>query len=108
MTVPFCCLTHMAPYFYYSGFSEYWYKEHLADAGFEINELVSFGNFFQYLSQELFRVNEMAQQYCQTSLNADEIKTVTESIRLLSKLSALDSGSQDVLCFGIMLSATKK
>lgn len=108
LTAPFCSLTHMAPYFYGTGFSEYWYKDHLADAGFEINELIPFGNYFQYLSQELFRVNEMAQQYCHTQLSADEIRMIADNIKLLTKLSEHDKGSKEVLCFGMMLSATKK
>ena len=49
LTALFCCLTHMAPYFYYNGFSEYWYKEHLRDYGFTIVEFVRNGNFFKYL-----------------------------------------------------------
>ena len=108
LTAPVCCLSHMAPYFYYNGFSEYWYREHLKDSGFEIEEFVSNGNFFQYISQELFRVNSMAGRYCKTDLDEEEIKTITDSIKILSKLSALDYGSSETLCFGNMLSAVKK
>ncbi len=46
LTTPFCCLNHMAPYFYYNGFSEYWYKEYLNEYGFEIKEIIRNGNFF--------------------------------------------------------------
>lgn len=107
LTAPVCCLSHMAPYFYYNGFSEYWYREHLKDFGFEIEEFVSNGNFFQYISQELFRVNSMAGRYCKTDLDEEEIKTITDSIKILSKLSALDQGSSETLCFGNMLTAIK-
>ena len=107
LTAPVCCLSHMAPYFFYNGFSEYWYREHLKDFGFEIEEFTSNGNFFLYLCQELFRVNSMAEQYCKTNLQEDEIKTITESIKILSKLSALDLGSDETLCFGHMLTAIK-
>lgn len=108
LTAPFCCLTHMAPFFYYNGFSEYWYRDVLKDFGFEIEEIVQNGNFFTYLSQELFRVNEMAKRYSQIDLRAEEIKTITDSIRLLSKLSSSDSGSSETLCFGYMLTAVKR
>lgn len=108
LTAPFCCLSHMAPYFYYNGFSEYWYKDNLEDFGFQIEEIETYGDFFQYLCQELFRVNKMAEQYCKTGLKAEEIKTITDSIRILSKLSLLDSGSSETLCFGNMVVAIKK
>ncbi len=108
LTAPVCCLSHMAPYFYYNGFSEYWYREHLKDFGFEIEEFVSNGNFFKYLCQELFRVDSMAKQYCGTNLSEDEIRIVTESIKILSKLSTIDRGSNETLCFGNMLTAVKK
>lgn len=107
LTAPFCCLTHMAPYFYYNGFSEYWYKEHLSGNGFEIKELVSNGNFFKYMSQELFRVVNMAEQYCETELKSEEISTLIDSTKIMMRLSEKDKGSDETLCFGMMLMAEK-
>lgn len=107
LTAPVCCLTHMPPYFYYNGFSEYWYKEHLSDNGFEIKEFTSNGNYFKYMSQELFRIANMAERYCKTELDSKEINVLIESIEIMMKLSEKDNGSDETLCFGKMLVAEK-
>ena len=108
LTAPVCCLTHMAPYFYYNGFSEYWYKEHLSDTGFEIKEFISNGNYFKYMSQELFRTTYMAERYCETKLRSEELRTLIDSIDIMMRLSEKDKGSDEVLCFGKMLTAKKR
>lgn len=107
LTAPVCCLTHMAPYFYYNGFSEYWYTEHLKDNGFEIRDFVSNGNYFKYMSQELFRVANMAKRYCETELNPEEINIICDSMEIMMRLSEKDRGSDETLCFGKMLVAVK-
>lgn len=107
LTAPFCSLVHMAPYFFSSGFSEYWYRENLKEMGFLIDEILSYGNYFQWLSQELFRVNDMAKMYSGINLKEDEINIILESIKLLDKLNNEDKGSQDVLCFGYLIRAHK-
>lgn len=107
LTAPVCCLTHMAPYFYYNGFSEYWYKEHLSDNGFEIKEFKSNGNYFKYMSQELFRMTYIAERYCETELRPEEISTLIDSIDIMMRLSERDKGSDEMLCFGKMLMAVK-
>ena len=108
LTAPFCCLTHMAPYFYYNGFSEYWYKEYLGEYGFEIKEITRNGNFFKYLCQELFRVASMTEQYCDKRLTTEEMRTIMKSIKILSKISNFDKGSAETLCFGYMIEAIKR
>ena len=35
LTAPFCCLSHMAPHFYYTGFSRHFYEKWLKELGFE-------------------------------------------------------------------------
>ncbi len=107
LTAPFCCLTHMAPYFYYNGFSEYWYKEHLSEYGFAIEEFVQNGNFFKYLCQELLRVASMAGRYCNSQLRPEEISMILKNVDMLMKLSEQDKGSSETLCFGNMLLAEK-
>ncbi len=108
LTAPCSCLTHMAPYFYYNGFSEYWYREHLYDNGFEIKEFVSNGSYFKYMSQELFRAANMAERYCETKLAPEEQKVLIDSIEIMMRLSKRDKGSDETLCFGKMLVAEKK
>lgn len=107
LTAPFCCLTHMAPYFYYNGFSEYWYKENLEDNGFKIKEFNKYGSFFKYLCQEMFRVENMAERYCNDNLTEEEIRVIIKSIEVLMRLSEKDKGSDEVLYFGSMLVAEK-
>lgn len=107
LTAPFCCLTHMAPHFYYNGFSEYWYREHMRDCGFEIREFLSNGNYFKYICQELFRVADMAKKYCMTEINPEEINEIIKSMEIMMRLSKMDKGSDETLCFGKMLVAEK-
>lgn len=105
LTAPFCSLTHMAPYYYSNGFSKYWYFENLKEFGFEIKELKPYGNYFQWLSQELLRVNGMAQRYCNDQLSEEDIATLSDSLKLMKKLSSNDNGSSETLCFGHMVEA---
>ncbi len=107
LTAPFCCLTHMAPYFFYNGFSEYWYKEHLKDYGFEIEEIEPYGNFFQYLNQELLRLPKVIEKYCGMEMGKDDIQKVSEVMKALLKYQENDSGSSEILCFGIMVKAKR-
>ena len=97
----------MAPYFYYNGFSEFWYKEYLSEFGFEIIEMTRNGNYFKYLQQELYRLNEMGKRYCNKSMNANEIEKVYGTIRILSEYAELDHDSSETLRFGTMLVAKK-
>lgn len=108
LTAPFCCLTHMAPYFYYNGFSEYWYRENLGDYGFEIKEFTKYGNYFKYMCQELFRVERMAEKYCNLKLESEDINTIIKTMEIMMRLSEKDNGSGETLRFGSMLIAEKK
>ncbi|MCM1038086.1 MAG: class I SAM-dependent methyltransferase [Ruminococcus sp.] len=107
LTAPFCSLTHMAPYYFSNGFSEFWYLENLKDYGFTVEEIVPYGNYFAWIGQELYRVNEMVKNYCDLELSREETAALSESIKLMSKLSGYNNGSEDVLCFGYMVSAYK-
>lgn len=107
LTAPVCSLTHMAPYYYYNGFSEYWYKDNLEDCEFEIIELTRYGNYFEYLGQELYRLSEICKRYTDYDISLDEMSSVINVIKLLPKLSQTDKGSSELLCFGTMLEARK-
>ena len=107
ITAPFCSLTHFAPYHYYSGYNRYFYEEHLKGNGFEIVELVPNGNFFEYLAQEIRRTPSMAKQYCNHLIDESYSKAAEVMLDSLGKLSSLDSGSDEVLCFGYHVKAVK-
>jgi len=55
LTVPSNCLRHMDPYFYYSGFSDNWLKQKLKDNNFIIKELDTIGDYYSWMSFELYR-----------------------------------------------------
>lgn len=63
ITAPFCSLTHLAPFHYYSGFTKYFYEKILVECGFEIIELQANGNYFEYLAQEVRRITKFAKMY---------------------------------------------
>lgn len=56
LTAPFSSLTHYSPYYFYSGFSLQFYKENLPRLGFRIEEIYTYGNYFDHVSLELARV----------------------------------------------------
>lgn len=108
LTAPFCSLTHMAPYYFANGFSEFWYREHLEAHGFEICELTPDGDYFKYMAQELFRTVEMAEQYCNTHLSREQVDVLSKAVKIMTGLSRSDSASAETLCFGYLIAAYKK
>lgn len=108
LTAPFCSLTHMAPYYFANGFSEFWYKEHLEAYGFEIRELTPDGNYFKYMAQELFRTVEMSKKYCKFRLNYEQVGTLSKAVKIMSELASMDAASAETLCFGYMIEAYKR
>lgn len=108
LTAPFCSLTHMAPYYFANGFSEFWYREHLEAHGFEICELIPDGNYFKYMAQELFRTVEMAEQYCNTHLDEEQVGILSKAVKIMTELSGVDSVSAETLCFGHLIEAYKR
>lgn len=55
LTAPFASLTHYSPYFFYSGFSENFYKENLPRYNFKIEKIYTYGNYFDFITLELIR-----------------------------------------------------
>ncbi len=108
LSAPFCSLTHMAPYYFSNGFSEFWYKEHLEAYGFEIRELIPDGNYFKYMAQELFRTVEMSEKYCSFNLIQEQADILSQAVKIMSQLSLMDSISSETLCFGYLIEAYKR
>jgi SAM-dependent methyltransferase len=107
ITAPFCSLTHFAPYHFSTGFNSYYYKKHLKEAEFEILELSTNGNFFEYLAQELQRVPWVAEQYCKERVNGLEKLSAWILLKMLERFSKKDNGSEEILCFGYHVLARK-
>lgn len=107
LTAPFCSLTHFAPFHFYSGFSRYFYETHLPRHGFEIVELEPNGNFFEYLAQEINRVESVAAKYCQEQIQDWERWALRALLDMLERFSERDTHSDELLNFGYHVLAIK-
>lgn len=108
LTAPFSAFTHFAPYFFHTGFSEYWYRFHLDALGMDIVELTPNGNFPAYLTQELRRLPDIAQRYAGLRLSLLErlASRVVESALL--RIQIADSTSHQFASFGWHVLARKR
>src|SRR5205807_5517070 len=107
LTAPFCSLTHFAPYHYATGFNRYFYIHHLGPLGFEIIEMTENGNFFEFLAQEVRRIDDMAKRYCSDTPKTLERYAVQIVLGMLQRMSIGDRGSREVLQFGFHVRAIK-
>lgn len=108
ITAPFCSLTHFAPFHYCTGFNRYFYEKHLPEHGFIIDELVENGNYFEYIAQEIRRLPEVALLYSKCTPKLIERIALRIVLKILSRFSAADLGSSQLLHFGCFVSATKR
>jgi SAM-dependent methyltransferase len=108
VTAPFCSLTHFSPHHYATGFSRYFYEKLLAELGFTIERLDHYGDFFQFMAQELRRVREVARLYCNTELSVWQRFLIHRVLLILDRLHATDRGSHELLTLGYLVSAVKR
>lgn len=108
LTAPFASLTHMAPYFFQTGYSRYFYQHWFEKLNLEILDLQENGNYFDYLAQELYRLPSVAIRYSSDSLTWLENKALNIVNNALGRFSVKDAGSSEFLCFGIHILARKK
>lgn len=59
LTAPLGSGIHQAPYHFYGGFTPFWYRKYLGEAGFEQIEIEANGGFFKFYGQESQRLNWM-------------------------------------------------
>ena len=103
ITAPFCSITHMAPYHYYTGFNRYFYEHHLREAGFQIAEIVTNGYYSEYIGQELRRLLTMYDSV------PTYIKiTIAILLRFLGVNRSRISAKGDLLCYGYHVRAFKQ
>jgi ubiquinone/menaquinone biosynthesis C-methylase UbiE len=107
LTSPFCSLTHFSPFHFYSGFNRYFYKQHLEGMGFRIIEILSNGNYFEFLGQELRRLPIIARKYCQDYPRLYERVVIRLALIMLGRFANKDKGSKELLCFGYHVLAKK-
>ncbi len=108
LTAPFNSLTHFAPYFYQTGYSNYFYEYWLEKLGFKILDIQKNGNYFEYLAQELSRLPSVADQYSSARMTWLEHKAQEKILAALRRLSSHDMESNQLLCFGVHVFAQKK
>jgi SAM-dependent methyltransferase len=108
LTTPFCAFTHMAPYFYQTGFSRYFHEYWLERYGVEIVEIEYNGNYFEFLAQELRRLASTGMKYTGGALSKVEQKAQEVLLGALNRFSQHDRGSEQYLCFGLHILARKR
>lgn len=106
ITAPFNSITHFAPYHFFSGFNKYFYMDWCKKNSFEIVELIPNGNYFNYLAQEVRRIDKIAEEYSDTKLEPEQINIIDDFLLLLSQIEDKKQSS-DLLCFGYHLLAKK-
>jgi SAM-dependent methyltransferase len=107
LSAPFCSLTHFAPFHYSTGFNRYFYEYHLDNLGFELDNISTNGNYFEYLGQELHRVRAVSKQYTGKNITQFQRLAITVVLNMLEQLSKRDKGSDELLCFGYHVIAKK-
>ena len=108
LTAPFCSLTHFSPYFYYTGYSENFYRYWLPRYGLRILELEINGSYFDYLAQELGRLYWAAEHYAGRRAGWTQQLALGWVQRWLTRLGQADRGSQELLAFGLHILAQKE
>lgn len=108
ITAPFCSLSHMTPYHFYSGFNRYFYEKHLSEKGFDILELKKNGNYFKYLAQEIHRVPSIAKMYTGYGPRWIEFIAMYIILEMFKRFDLGDKESSDILNFGYHVHAIKR
>jgi ubiquinone/menaquinone biosynthesis C-methylase UbiE len=108
ITAPFTSVTHFAPYHYYSGFNKYFYESNLTSLGFENIEIRENGSYFEYLSQEIWRLPLVSKMYTRKKVPLTTYICMYILLRFLKRISSLDQNSNELICFGFFVTAVKK
>lgn len=107
LTAPFSSLTHFSPYHFATGFNRYFYLHHLPKLGFSNIIIEENGNFFEFIAQELNRVNECATRYAGQRLSTKEEKALSILLAALERFSSHDTGSKELLNFDLQVTAVR-
>jgi SAM-dependent methyltransferase len=100
LTIPFCSLTHFAPYHFATGYSRYWIENQFKSQGMEIIEIVPNGGWYDYLAQELWRLPWISKRYSLRILGWVSLCAALPLIFCLGFLKRFDRGSSQILTFG--------
>jgi ubiquinone/menaquinone biosynthesis C-methylase UbiE len=100
MTAPFASLTHYSPYHYATGFNRYFYEYHLSELDHNLIEIKANGNFFEFLAQELRRINSISIQYSNKKIGILYKIAINFLLFFIKKSSLENTGSEEILNFG--------
>ncbi len=106
-TAPGMCGNHMAPYIFWHGISEYWYKEIYKKYGFEIKEMKRCGNYFDYMTEQIIQSRYQAQFYGQRMNLLDSLILFCASL-VMKKYSKKTHSSDLYVTDDIMVVAVKE
>ncbi|MEM9413955.1 MAG: methyltransferase domain-containing protein [Planctomycetota bacterium] len=107
LTAPFVSNTHYSPYHFCTGFSRYFYEQHLAESGLVVESIDTNGSFFDVLAQELRRVPWVANRYCNRRPGLLLRAATALTLRGIDRLARHDQGSDEYLAFGLQVVAHK-
>ena len=107
LSAPFCSMTHFAPYHFYTGFNKYFYEHHLTNAGFVIDKIEHNGNYFEYLAQELRRLESVSAKYSDLNFSIPDRLAIKRLLSTLQRSTDNDSGSNELMSYGLHITATK-
>jgi SAM-dependent methyltransferase len=107
LTAPFASLTHYAPYHFFSGFNRYLYQNVLPKCGYEIVEMVSNGDYFDYLAQEIRRLPKVVRSYGGAVIGPLARIADILLLRRLDRLRRRVAGTEDLCCYGYHVVARK-
>jgi ubiquinone/menaquinone biosynthesis C-methylase UbiE len=107
ITAPFCSLTHFAPYHFINGYNRYFYQHHLRELGFEILDIQTNGNYYEYIAQELHRIPKIASIYSGERVNIFEKIALRFVFGMLERFNKKNKNSEELLCFGYHIFAKK-
>lgn len=101
ITAPFASLTHYSPYHYATGFNKYFYEHHLMnELKFKSIDIKANGNYFEFLAQEIRRINTVSFKYSNRKTNLFTKLAINVVLNFLKNSSINDKGSEDLLNFG--------
>jgi SAM-dependent methyltransferase len=108
LTAPFCSLTHFAPYHYTTGFNRYWYEYIFPVYDLQITNISTYGNYFQYLAQEIHRLHYIINTYSEKDkYTVKEINALNTVLEMLVEADEPDNSSWQLLNYGFLVEATK-
>lgn len=111
LTAPFASLTHFAPQHFMTGFNIYWYNNILPKYGLKIIFAAAYGDYFEYLAQELNRIYTVANTYCPAAAvtNEGELTALEIITRMLMRFNINSNGaSSELLCYGFLIIGEKE